>query len=223
MRRIFLCRRRPTTSTGTVGASGTLSPAVPDSNGTVTLLARPQGSTGSFSVIGSQALTRGQTSYAVSGAAKGGKWTIQVQYSDPGALTTSTSATTNVTVPASSVAVKFKKVTVKNGKLTLTGSVGQAPTVTGRKVTLYALTIGKVNKVTTKKGGKKTKKSIDVIAAKSGGATFKQAGTVNLKQGKSTYTIKHTFKRGFRYVLQLKYSGKSQTTTYSGYKYLSVH
>jgi tungstate transport system substrate-binding protein len=214
---------KTTTSTGTVGASGALSPAVPDSNGTVTLLARPQGSTGSFSVIGSQALTKGQTSYAVSGAAKGGKWTIQVQYSDPGALTTSTSATQNVTVPASSVAVKFKKVTVKNGKLTLTGSVGQAPTVTGRKVTLYALTIGKVNKVATKKGGKKTKKSIDVIAAKSGGATFKKAGTATLKKGKSTYTIKHTFKRGFRYVLQLKYTGKSQTTTYSGYKYLSVH
>jgi ABC-type tungstate transport system permease subunit len=208
-----------TTSTGTIGASGTLSPAVPDSNGTVTLLARQQGSTGSFSVIGSQALTRGQTSYAVSGARKGGKWTIQVQYSDPGALTTATSATTNVTVPASSVPVKFKKVTVKNGKLTLTGSVGQAPTVTGSKVTLYALTIGKVSTAKSPK----TKKAIDAIAAKSAGSTFKKAGTASLKKGKSTYTIKHTFKRGFRYVLQLKYTGKNQTSTYSGYKYLSVH
>jgi tungstate transport system substrate-binding protein len=214
---------KTTTSTGSVNVSGALLPAVPDGNGVVTLLAKQQGSNNAFSVIGSQTLAQGQTSYAVSGARKGGKWTVQVQYSDPGALTTATSLTKNVTVPASSVAVKFQKLAVKNGKLTLTGSVGQAPTVTGRKVTLYALTTGKVNKTTTKKSGKKTKKAVDAIAAKSSGATFKKVTTVNLKKGKSTYTIKHSLKRGFRYALQLKYTGKNQTSTYSGYKYLSVH
>jgi hypothetical protein len=41
--------------------------------------------------------------------------------------------------------------------------------------------------------------------------------------GKTTYTIKHKFKRGLRYVLQLQYVHKGQTSTYSNYKYLAVH
>ncbi len=189
---------KTTTSAGSVNVSGTLSPKAPDDNATVSLLAKKKGSNGSFALIGSASLKAGQTSYALSGSRAGGAWTIAVQYSDPGQLSTATSTPTNVTIPARSVAVKFKKVTVKKGKLTVSASVGQAPTKAGATVQLFAL---KLN---------------------SKGAKFKKAGAAKLKKGRSTYTIKHALKPG-RYALQLKYSNKGQSTTYSGYKYANVH
>ena len=46
---------------------------------------------------------------------------------------------------------------------------------------------------------------------------------MTLKPGKTTYTLKHKLKRGYRYALQLKYVNSGQATSYSGYKYISVH
>ena len=207
-----------TTSAGAVQVSGNLAPATPDANGTVTLLAKQPGKS-SYSVVGSENLAKGQKSYAVSGTGKGGTWSIQVRYADPGALTTSTSPVKSVTVPNTSVSVKFKKVSVKKGKLTVSGSVGQAPTNSGAKVQLFALTTGKVSKSTSNK----TKKSVVRINAKSSGAKFKKVTGMTLKPGKTTYTLKHKLKRGYRYALQLKYVNSGQATSYSGYKYISVH
>jgi tungstate transport system substrate-binding protein len=209
---------KTTTSGGSLQVAGTVSPAAPDSNATVTILARPASSSGSFSKVGSESLTTGQTAYGVNGSLAGGKWTIEAQYSDPNLLTTGTSPTQNVTVPVASNKVGFKKVSFKKGKLTLTGSLGQAPVGTSATVKLFALSIGKVSIVNAK--GKKTTR---IVAYKASAPSFKQVAKATVKAGKTTYTIKHTFKRGFRYVLQLEYTHKGQTSTYSSFKYVDVH
>jgi tungstate transport system substrate-binding protein len=219
---------RVTFSAGSISARGTLLPVAPDASATATLLARPQKSTGAFKVVGSQTLTAGQAVYAINGALKGGKYTVEVQYADPGQLTAGTTTTKNVTVPPNSVKVTFGKLTNKNGKVTLKGKVSQGPTTSGATVRLFALDIGKVKVTTTKKKGtKKGKKSVRLIANASkkggGGAQFKQVAKTKLKQGKTKYTIKHTFARGHRYVLQLKFTHKGQATSTSKFKYLNVH
>ena len=115
---------------GSVNVSGKLSPKAPDANATVSLLAKKKGSMGSFALIGSASLKAGQTSYALSGSRPGAPGRSRSILGSR-ALSTATSTPTNVTIPARSVAVKFKKVTVKKGKLTVSGSVGQAPTKAG--------------------------------------------------------------------------------------------
>jgi ABC-type tungstate transport system permease subunit len=215
------------TSAGTVSAAGTLLPAAPDANAQATLLARPSKSTGAFKVIGSQALTQGQLVYAINGALKGGKWTVEVQYSDPGQLTAAATAPKTVTVPANSVTVKFSKVKNKQGKVTITGKLSQAPTTSGATVKLFALNVGTVKVTKTKatkkkKGTKKGKKAVRIVAAAKS-ATFTQVGKVSVKKGKTTFTLSHKFARGHSYALQLRYLHKGQTTIPSGFKSLDVH
>jgi ABC-type tungstate transport system permease subunit len=214
-----------TVSAGSVSAQGTLLPVAPDANAQATLLARPQASTGAFKVIGSRTLTQGQAVYALNGALKGGKWTVEVQYADPGQLTAATTATKNVTVPANAVKVTIGKLTNKQGKVTLTGKISQGPTTSGATVKLFALNIGKVKITKAKPVKKKGKKSVRLIAnaSKGGGATFKQVAKTSLKKGKTTYRIKHTFARGHRYVLRLEFVHKGQKAAFSKLKYLNVH
>jgi tungstate transport system substrate-binding protein len=218
-----------TPSAGSVSAQGTLLPVAPDANAQATLLARPQASTGAFKAIGSRTLTQGQAVYALNGALKGGKWTVEVQYADPGQLTAATTAPQNVTVPANAVKVTFGKLVNKQGKVTLSGKISQGPTSSGATVKLFALNVGQIKVVKTTTHGKKKKKgqkSVRLIANASkggGGVTFKQVAKTSVKKGKTTYTIKHTFARGHRYVLQLRFTHKGQTTSTSKFKYLNVH
>ena len=220
-----------TASPGRASVAGTIGPAAPDGNGTITLLSRPAASHASYTPIGTQTLTKGQSTFAVNGNLAGGNVSLEVQYSDPGQLTSATSAATTLTVPRNSVTAKksFSRVKLKGTKLTLTGTLAQAPvTTTGTVVHLYALSVGtvKVTKTTTKKKskGKHRKQSVRtaVIADAATSATFKQVAEVTVKQGRTSYTITHKFAAGHRYVLQLKYTGKGQTGTYSGYKYITV-
>jgi tungstate transport system substrate-binding protein len=205
-----------TTSTGSVQVSGSVGPAAPDGNARVILLARTQTSKGAFSEVGAESLKADQSLFAVNGALPGGAWTIEVEYQDQGLLTAATSATRNVTVPASSTNVGFKKLTVKNGALTLSGTLGQAPTTSGATVKLFALSLGKVTV-------SQTKQTTRLVAEKASAPTFRQVAKVTVRSGKTTYTIKHKFRRGVRYVLQLEYVHKGQISTYSKYKYLDVH
>jgi tungstate transport system substrate-binding protein len=215
-----------TTSAGTVSAAGSILPAALDANSTATLLARPQSSAGAFQPIGTETLPKGQATYAVNGSLKGGKWTIEVQYADPGSLTTATTATTNVTVPANSVKVSFRRLRSKQGKVILSGRLSQGPTTTSATVKLFALSVGKLSVKRGKSHGKTTHRKhaqVVEIADASRRLKFKQVAKVKVKTGRTRYTLKHTFARGHRYVLQLEYIHKGQTSTYSKYRYLNVH
>ena len=186
---------KATASTGGVSVTGTVGPKAPDANATVDVLARKQGSKGAFKTVGSQSLSAGASTYGVNGTLGAGKWQVETRYRDIGQFNTVTSGTKNVTVSGNIVTVTFKKVTIKKGKVTVNGVIGQPPTTSGGKVTLFA----------QKNGSKQNKK----------------VGKASIGKGKTKFTVKAKLKKG-TYILQLQYSHKGQTSSFSKLKTVSV-
>ncbi len=94
-------------------------------------------------------------------------------------------------------AVGFKKLSVKRGKLTVTGTLKPAPALRGASVELFALRT-------------------------TGTAPEKVVGKASVAVGKTTFTIKAKLARGFHWILQLEYVQKGQTTSYSKLAVLDV-
>ncbi len=186
---------KATASTGGVSVTGSLGPAAPDGNGAVDVLARKQGSKGVFKTVGSSALKTGAKTYAVNGNLGPGKWQIQTRYRDGSQFKTATSGTRTLTVSGNIVTVSFKQVTIKKGKVTVNGVIGQPPSTSGGKVTLFA--------------------------QKSGSTKFTQIGKASIGKGKTKFTVKAKLKKG-TFVLQLQYSHKAQTSSFSKLKTVSV-
>jgi tungstate transport system substrate-binding protein len=209
-----------TATPGGVTVSGGVAPAAPDGNATVSVLARPSTSTGAFSTVGGATLATGQSAYAATGTLSPGTYQVEVTYKDPGQLlgATSSAATVTVTAPVTAGAhtVSFKKVTVKNGKVTVTGTLKPGPTSSGAKVELLALQAGKISKTKTKT--KKKKKGIRAHAA-----SLKSVAKTSVGTGKTSFTIKTTLKRGYLYILELEYVQTGQTSTFSKLSSLDVH
>jgi ABC-type tungstate transport system permease subunit len=137
-------------------------------------------------------------------------------------IVTAATAPSGSTAPASSVlpsapavatTVNFKKITVKDGSVTVSGALGSAPATGGAMVRLFALTTGEVSREQAKSAS---------AATQTKAPTFKQAAKVTLKIGAHAFTIKHKFGRGFRYVLQLEYVHTGQISTDSKYRYIEV-
>jgi tungstate transport system substrate-binding protein len=182
---------------GIVTVSGSIAPGAPDANATVALLARPIGSTGSYSEIGAASLTAGQSSYTITSPLAKGSWQLETSYTDPGQLLAAT-ATGVVTVlnPGGS-SVSSTKAKVDAGKLTLTGTISPDPVVTGARVELFAL--------------------------RSGATKFTKVATATLKTGQTKFTIKVKLKRGYHWILQLEYVQPNQRTSYSKLSTIDVH
>jgi ABC-type tungstate transport system permease subunit len=190
---------RATASPGAVQVAGSVGPVAPDGNAQVEILARPAKSTGAFTVIGSQTLAAGQSAFAVSAKLGQGGWTVQARYSDPGLVSPGSSATATVTVPSTrGPSVAVKKLSVKRGTVTLTGTLGSAPAGSNGSLRLFALAGGRT-------------------------AKFKQVARITIKKGHRAFTIKHRFARRHRYVLQLEYVHSGQSTTFSKFSYVNVH
>ena len=66
-------------------------------------------------------------------------------------------------------------------------------------------------------------KKIAKATAAAKAATFRQVAKASVKAGKKTFALKHKFKRGYRYVLQLQYTHKGQKTTNSKFRNVSIH
>ena len=188
--------KKATASTGGVSVTGSIGPKAPDANGTVDVLARRQGSKRAFKAIGSSTLKQGAKTYAVNGNLGAGKWQIETRYRDTGQFKTATSGTRKLTVSGKIVTVSFKKVTIKNGKLTVSGVIGQPPATLGGKLALFA--------------------------QKAGSSRFARIGKASIGKGKTKFTVKAKLKNG-TYVLQLQYSHKGQTSSFSKLKTVSVH
>jgi tungstate transport system substrate-binding protein len=186
---------KATASTGGVSATGSIGPSAPDGNGIVDILARKQGSKGVFKTIGSSALKTGAKTYAVNGTLAAGKWQIETRYRDLGRFNTAISGTRNLTVSGNIVTVSFKKVAIKKGKVTVSGVIGQPPATSGGKLALFA--------------------------QKSGSTKFTRIGKGSIGKGKTKFTVKAKLKKG-TYVLQLQYSHKGQTSSFSKLKTVSV-
>jgi tungstate transport system substrate-binding protein len=93
--------------------------------------------------------------------------------------------------------VSFKRVTVKKGHVTVSGTLKPAPALKGATVELFALR-----------------------ATGTAGPT--RVGKTTVGKGKTAFTIKATLRRGFRWILQLEYVQKGQTSTYSGLRSINV-
>jgi hypothetical protein len=207
---------------GGVTVTGTVGPVAPDNSASVTVLARPAGSNGAFTQVGGGTLAFGQSAYAVTGSLQPGAWQIETAYQDPGQFQPATSPTTNVTVPAGAAGssgatgVSFKKLNVKNGVLTLTGTLSRAATGSGTRVKLFALRTGTVKK--------STHKAKDASVTASAAAAFHQVGkTVTVKNGSKTFTIKAKLQRGFAWVLQLEFVQSGSPSSFSKLRTLAVH
>ncbi len=183
-------------STGGVSVTGPIGPVAPDGNGTVDVLARKRGSKGAFKTIGSSTPKTGAKTYAVNGNLGPGKWQIETRYRDGSQFTTATSGTRNLTVSGNIVTVSFKKVTIKKGKLTVSGVIGQPPATSGGKLALFA--------------------------QESGSTKFTRIGKASIGKGKTKFTVKAKLKNG-TYVLQLQYTHKGQTSSFSRLKTVTVH
>lgn len=114
-------------------------------------------------------------------------------------------------------AVSFKAVKVKKGLVTVSGALGSPATASGATVRLLALQISRLSRKRAKKHAKAA-----AVAAAAKSATFAQAAAVSVATGRATFTIKHKFKRGFRYALQLEYTAPGQTPTSSKFSYVEV-
>ncbi len=187
--------KKATASTGGVSVTGAIGPSAPDANGTVDVLARKQGSKGAFKTIGSSTLKTGARTYAINGNLGAGRWQVKTRYRDAGQFKTATSGTRKLTVSGNMVTVSFKKVTINNGKVTISGVIGRPPAKSGGKLALFA--------------------------QKAGSSRFTRIGKASIGKGKTKFTVKATLKRG-TYVLQLQYSHKGQTSSFSRLKTVSV-
>jgi tungstate transport system substrate-binding protein len=188
--------KKYTVSTSGVSVTGAITPKTPDANATVTVLARKQGTKGSYKTVGVTELAKGASTYALNGSLASGKWQIKVSYQDAGALKTVGSGTRNITVPVKSETVKYKKVTVTKGKIKLTGTLSQGPVSTKATVKLLALQAGKL--------------------------TFKKVGTASVKAGKVSFTITGKLASGHSYALQLEYTHAGQANSYSTLRTVKV-
>jgi ABC-type tungstate transport system permease subunit len=121
--------------------------------------------------------------------------TLSPQYGD--ILSPGASASVQLTGLPSSRAVSFSKVTVKKGKLKVTGTLKPPPSAKGAKVELLAL--------------------------RGTGGKLKEIAHTSVGVSKSTFTIKTKLKRGSRWFLQLEYVQKGQTSTYSKLSSILVH
>jgi hypothetical protein len=190
---------------GGVTVSGTVAPAAPDANAIVTVYAR-KGTSGGFSQVGGGPLSVGQSAYALSGSVGAGTWQVETIYTDPGELLPATSRVVTVTVPVAGAAtVIFHKITVKHGKLTVTGTVSPAPSGSGARVTLYGLKTVAVRKASARAA-----------------AAFPAIGRSTVKAGKTTFTIHAKLTRGRRWVLQLQYTRPGQAASLSKLRTIDV-
>jgi tungstate transport system substrate-binding protein len=198
-------------SAGGLSVTGSVTPAALDNNATVALLVRPKGSTGSFREIGVTSLVAKQSAFAVTGNMKPGQYTVEVRYNDPGEIA-GTTAVLNVNVPSGSTTVKFTSATVKNGALTVTGTLSQAPNAAGAKVELLGERTAPLKTI------KATRASIAAAAA----AGFPVIAKTSVAKGKTTFTIKTKLTRGFKWALELEYVNPTQATSYSQARTVSV-
>jgi ABC-type tungstate transport system permease subunit len=113
----------------------------------------------------------------------------------PGATTPV--ALTLIGLPASHT-IGFKKVSIKKGKLTVTGTLKPGPALKGATVKLFALRA-------------------------TGTGAESRIGKVSVGAGKTKFKIKAKLKRGYHWILQLEYVQKGQPSSFSNLKVIDVH
>ncbi len=196
------------TATGGFTVAGTVAPGALDANARVTILARPAGSTAAFTEVASAPLTAGQTNYLIGGSLAPGAWQIEASYADPGEFAAATTGPVSVTMPAPLAqssskpspppAVLFTKITVRRGKLTVTGRLRPAPTAKGAVVELFAARGEALGH-----------------ARSSAGITPGRFASARVAIGRTKFTLHAKLRRGYLWVLQLEYLRRGTASIFS--------
>ena len=198
-----------TPTTGGIVVGGTVGPGASHAQGTVSILARPKGSTRDFAQIGGASLAPTQTTFSITAALAPGTWQVEAIFRDPTQVIGGTSTPVDVTVPATSKGsgtVSLKKASVKNGALTLSGSLAAAPGASGAYVRL----LGRHTQALT--GSKK----------KSTGKKLSRLSTLKLGRASTSFTFHVHLKRGYRWALELEYVQPGHKATFSKQSSISV-
>jgi ABC-type tungstate transport system permease subunit len=162
-------------------ATGSVTPGAPHVAATVTLLARPAGSHGAFKQVATSKLGAGDGSYALEGALKPGRWSVEVTFADPTQVLPATAAPERITVPSKPQAAIALKFSIAAGKATVTGSV--RPGAAG-KVELLAMN-----------------------ASAGAGAGLSPVATATARRGR--FTLNTTLRRGADWVFGVEFLPKA--------------
>ncbi|HEY5195419.1 MAG TPA: hypothetical protein VIJ51_00160 [Solirubrobacteraceae bacterium] len=213
-------------TTGGIVASGNVGPGGPHGHATVTISARPQGSSAGYTQIGAAVgLAATQPSYAVAAPLAAGKWQVVATFADPGVVLPATSGPANVTVaatpsaPSAASTVKFGKLSVTKGELTATGTVSPAPTAAGAYVELVGRHTTKVKITPATKKAKKAGAS--TAAAKK--VVLSRLAKLTIAKGKTKFTIHAKLKRGYHWQLETEYVRPGHKAGVSKLSAINVH
>jgi ABC-type tungstate transport system permease subunit len=155
---------------------GSVAPGSGHAQATLTVMARPAGSKHGFKRVATDRLSANDGNFAAAVPLAAGRWQFKLKFQDGTRIVAATSKVTTGTVgPRAATSVTPRSVKVKNGKVTVTGSVSAG----GGKVALLALrTTG-------------------------GAARFGTLARANVSGSK--FTLHAKLRRGSRWVLQLEY------------------
>jgi hypothetical protein len=177
---------------------GTVSPGTGHVKATVTFLAKEAGSKKGFKKVATNSLAANDANFASVLKLAQGQWLVQVKYQDPKQVVAARVRTIKVTVGAkATTSVSFKSVTVKNGSVTVSGTISPAaPT---------------------------SKATIEVLAMKTSGGPpkFGEKTTVKVAGGKTKFTAHFKLARGYRWILRLV-NRQTGSTSDSGLKAVNV-
>jgi tungstate transport system substrate-binding protein len=155
------------------------------------------------------AKTSGQYQIATGALTQVENATLSPTFSDTLSPGASVPSTITVTGKVAASSVQFTKVKLAKTK---------AKKHSKKKPTTYVATIsGKLSPAPAVKGATVALEALNLTTGKQ-----KKIGHVSVKAGKATFTVKGTLNQKTKYVLQLKYTQKGQTTLYSGIRKVTV-
>ncbi len=205
---VAITSAKPTT--GGVVVTGTVGPGAAHAQGTISILARPKGSIAAFAQIGGVALAPTQTTFSVTAPLAPGSWQVVAVFRDPTQVIAGTSVPVDVTVPSTakgfSAAVSLKNASVRNGALSLSGSIAAAPNVSGAYVRL----LGRRTQALT--GSKK----------KTAGKTFSRISKLTIAKGSTRFAFHVHLRRGYKWALELEYIQPGHKASFSKQSSISV-
>jgi tungstate transport system substrate-binding protein len=179
---------------------GTVSPGKSHTKkATVTMLAKPAGSTKSFKKVATDKLASNDANFAAQASLAPGNWLIQVKYSDAKQVVAAQARVVKVSVKSKpTTSVSFSSVKVKNGKVTVSGKIKPGAPTSGAKVKILAM------------------------RTSGGSAQFGNKATVKLKAGKTKFTAHFNLARNVHWVLRIVNEQNGKSTSDTGLKTINV-
>jgi tungstate transport system substrate-binding protein len=176
-----------------VAVFGAVAPGSGHVKGTVTISGRPAGSKKSYKTLATVKLKSTDSNFAAAAKQAPGKWQLRAVFADPGQVTTSPAKTVTFTLGAKpKTSVSRDSTTVKRQTVKVPATVKPRATAKGGTVKLLVLK-----------------------ATSPAKPQFNQKDKAEVRKGKNTVTLKTKLSGPGHYLLELKYSSKGGTASYT--------